>query len=141
MILDTNVLVYAVGGEHPLRAPARRLITALRDGEALATTSVLVLQEFTYVYARRRGAAHAVALTRSYVDLLEPLLPVEQVHLMTALRLVEQHDLRPSDALLAAAAIHSSRSLVTADRALTDVPEVRTVLLADDSVERLLAGT
>lgn len=141
MILDTNVLVYAVGGEHPLREPARRLITAIRDGAVLATTSVLVLQEFTYVYARRRGAANATALARSYVDLLEPLLSVEQIDLMTALRLIEQYDLRPSDALLGAAAVHTSQLLVTADRAFAGVSEVQTVLLTDGTVERLLAGT
>ena len=139
MILDTNVLIYAVGGEHPLREPARRLIAAIRAGAVLATTSVLVLQEVTYVYARRRGGAEAAALVRSYVDLLEPLLAVEQVHLMTALRLVEKYELRPSDALIAAAAVQTSYLLVTADRAFADVPEVQTVFLADGTVERLLA--
>ncbi len=141
MILDTNVLIYAVGGEHPLRDPARRLIAAIRDGTVLATTSVLVLQEVTYVYTRRRGSAEAAALVRAYVELLEPLLAVEQAHLMTALRLVERYDLRPSGALIAATAIQSSFPLVTADRVFADVPEVQTVLLAEGTVERLLAGS
>jgi predicted nucleic acid-binding protein len=138
VILDTNVLVYAVGAEHPLRGPARRLITALRDGELQATTSVLVLQEFTYVYARRRGPEAAAGLARSYIDLLEPLIPVEQPHLMTALRLLERYDVRPSDALLAAAALHTSQTIVTADKALGGVPDVTTAMLASDVVDRLI---
>ena len=141
MILDTNVLVYAVGSEHPLRGPARRLIAAVRDGQARATTSVLVLRELTYGYARRRGDADAAALARSYVELLEPLLPVEQVHFMTALRLVEEHHLRASDALLAATAIHASHPLVTADRAFADISGLQTVLLGEYAVERLLGKT
>jgi len=140
VILDTNVLVYAVGAEHPLREPARRLVTALRDGELQATTSVLVLQEFTYVYARRRGPEAATGLARSFVDLLGPLVPVGQANLMTGLRFVERYDVRPSDGLLAAAALHTSQTIVTADRGLGGVPEVTTALLASDVVDRLLAA-
>lgn len=41
IVLDTSVLVYAVGTEHPLRHPCRRLIAAIGDGvgaEALVST-------------------------------------------------------------------------------------------------------
>lgn len=33
IVLDTTVLVYAVGAEHPLRDPCRRLVEAIADGQ------------------------------------------------------------------------------------------------------------
>ena len=34
ILLDTNVLVYALGKPHPLREPSRRLMEAVSDGSA-----------------------------------------------------------------------------------------------------------
>lgn len=35
MVLDTTILVYAVGADHPFAAPCRRLIEAVGDGFTL----------------------------------------------------------------------------------------------------------
>ena len=57
IVLDTTVLVYAVGDDHELREPARRVVvTAVESGTAQATTTVEAIQEFVHVRARRRGA-------------------------------------------------------------------------------------
>ncbi len=138
MILDTNVLLYAIGAEHPLKTPARRIVEAVRTGTLTATTSVLVVQEFTYAYQRRHGSHRAVAMARAYVELLEPLLAVDQAHLSRAFDLVESADLRPTDALLAAAALHESHALVSVDRAFSRVPGLRLVSLDQQNIDRLL---
>ena len=39
IVLDTSILVYATGVEHPLRAPCRDLITAIADGTLHASTT------------------------------------------------------------------------------------------------------
>lgn len=50
IFVDSNVLVYAVGGEHPLRNRARSFFReTLEDGTPLAT-SAEVLQELLHVY-------------------------------------------------------------------------------------------
>src|SRR6476646_11029825 len=49
IVLDTTVLVYAKGSEHPLRAPCRELIEAVAGGSIEATTSVEAIQEFVHV--------------------------------------------------------------------------------------------
>ena len=64
IILDTTVLAYAVGEDHPLREPCRRLLAAHANGSIEATTTVEVLQEFTHVRARRRSRQDAARLTR-----------------------------------------------------------------------------
>jgi predicted nucleic acid-binding protein len=140
LILDTNVLIYAIGAEHPLKKPAQRIVRALEGGAVEATTSVLVLQEFTYVSARRRGEEEAIRFARAYVDLLEPLLAVEQDHLMTALDLVASVGLRPSDALIAAASLQTTQTLVSADRDFSRVPGLNLVYPDDLGVDELLSA-
>jgi predicted nucleic acid-binding protein len=50
IFLDTNVIMYAVGGPHPLRDSARALLkTAAERSEALAT-STEVFQELLHAY-------------------------------------------------------------------------------------------
>ncbi len=53
IVLDTTVLVDAVGADHPLRGPCRELIAVIAQGGMTAATTIEVLQEFTHVRAGR----------------------------------------------------------------------------------------
>ena len=128
IVLDTTVLVYAVGSEHRLRDPCRELISAIAAGKLRATTTVEVLQEFTHVRARRRGREDGARLARDYLDVLSPLLIVGEDDLREGLRLYSRGErLGAFDAVLAAAAGRSSAvAIVSADAAFAeaDVPHV-----------------
>ena len=67
IVVDTSILVYATGVEHPLRTPCRELIAAIADGEIQATTTPEVIQEFVHVRSRRVSRRDAVALGRDLV--------------------------------------------------------------------------
>jgi hypothetical protein len=101
IVLDTTVLVYAVGSDHPLRAPCRELVAAMRDGRLRATTTPEVIQEFAQVRSRRRPRADAVSLAVDFAHLLAPLLIVDQDDLHAGL------DISPSRT----ASVPSTRSL------------------------------
>ena len=62
IVLDTTILVYAVGAEHPLRAPCRAVLESVRDDLVQAGTTVDVIQEFAHVRSRRRSRPEAAAL-------------------------------------------------------------------------------
>ncbi len=64
IVLGTTVIACAVGEEHPLRDPCRRILAAHADGRIDATTTVEVIQELVHVRARRRDRADAAALGR-----------------------------------------------------------------------------
>ena len=85
IVLDTTVLVYAKGADHPLRSPCRDLMAAIADERLEATTSAEVIQEFVHVRARRRDRRDAAALGRDYADLLSPLLSVTREDLRRGL--------------------------------------------------------
>lgn len=141
IVLDTTVLVYAKGADHPLRDPCRELIAAIAAGEIAATTSVEAIQEFVHVRARRRDRADAAALGRDYAELLAPLLPLDSKHLDRGLALFERFDeLGAFDAVLAAAAIDSGASaLVSADAAFASLPGIDHITPDAPGVASLLA--
>ncbi|MEJ7797757.1 MAG: type II toxin-antitoxin system VapC family toxin [Solirubrobacteraceae bacterium] len=141
IVLDTTVLVYAVGADHPLRDPCRELIGAVANGRIAATTTVEVLQEFTHVRTRRRDREDAVRLARDYLDLLAPLLVVSTDDLAQGLRLYARTDrLGAFDAVLAAAAERADgAAVVSADAAFAEA-DVAHVVPDAGGVARLLAG-
>ena len=139
ILLDTTVLSYAVGVEHPLRAACRRLLRAHGDGQINATTTVEVIQEFVHVRARRRSRLDAVALARHYMSALS-LLATRAEDLDLGLILFERHTaLGAFDAALAAVALNQRvEALVSADRAFGDVPGLPWVDPATPRLDRLI---
>jgi uncharacterized protein len=142
IVLDTTVLAYAVGTEHPLRDPSRRMVAAIRDGSITATTTVDVIQEFAHGYARRRPRATAVQHALRYVTLLAPLLAASDRDLVAGLRLYREHErLDGFDAVLAATAIaHRAEALVSADRAFASIRQLAHVVPGTPEFDRLLAA-
>lgn len=141
IVLDTTVLVYAVGGDHRLREPCRDLIRKIAAGRLRATTTVEVLQEFTHVRARRRDREDAARRTRDYLDLLSPLLVVGEDDLQDGLRLYARCDrLGAFDAVLAATAARAdAAAIVSADAAFAEA-DVTHVVPDADGVAVLLDG-
>jgi uncharacterized protein len=140
IVLDTTVLVYAVGADHPLRKPCQQLIRAIADGTILATTTIEVVQEFTHVRARRRDRKDAAELARDYIELLSPLLIVEETDLREGLRLYEEgKGFGSFDAVLAAAArAAGADALVSADAGFSSITAIHHVIPDADGIGQLL---
>lgn len=114
IVLDTTVLVYGLGADHPLREPSREILRhAVRLG---ATTSAEVIQEFTHVFARRRTRTEASAFARDYLRLLSPLLAPDERTVAEGLDLfVTTPGLGSFDCLLAAQSRAQGAALLSAD--------------------------
>ena len=142
ILLDTTVLVYAKGHEHPLRDPCRELIAAIAERRIQATTTVEVIQELVHVRARRRGRMDAAALGRDYAELLSPLLSPTVDDLNAGLALFERGEsLGAFDAVLAACAARSGmRALVSADSAFAGIGELVHVVPDQPGVTGLLSA-
>ncbi len=140
ILLDTTVLAYAKGQDHPLRDPCRDLIRAVAERRLEATTTVEVIQEFVHVRARRRDRADAATLGRDYAELLSPLLCPTIDDLQAGLALFERTDaLGAFDAVLAASAARAGlTAVVSADSGFADVPEITHVVPDRDGLSSLL---
>lgn len=140
ILLDTTVLVYAKGQDHPLRDPCRALIEAVADRHVEATTTVEVIQEFVHVRARRRDRVDAAELGRDYAELLAPLLQPTVDDLNAGLALFERNEkLGTFDAVLAACAVRAGASaIVSADAGFATIPEITHVSPDHRGVSTLL---
>jgi predicted nucleic acid-binding protein len=140
ILLDTTVLVYAKGLDHPLRDPCRELIEAVASRRIEATSTVEVIQEFVHVRARRRDRSDAASLGRDYAELLSPLLSPTIDDLDAGLALFEHTQaLGAFDAVLAACAARAGVSaIVSADVGFADLTGVAHVVPDRAGVSALL---
>jgi predicted nucleic acid-binding protein len=139
ILLDTNVLMYAVGGEHPLRDPCRRLLDAQRRGQVELMITLEVLQEFAYGRARRRPRDRTALLARLFAESLT-LVETSMDDLDHGLELFVDHPrLSVIDGVLAAVALrHDAEALVSADRAFRRITDLRHVDPATPALDALL---
>ena len=127
VFLDTNVFLYAAGGDHPLREPCRSIVERAARGRLPATTSSEVVQELIFVLARRGMLRQGVALARDVLALLPDLLPVGHREMAGACDLLERFPaLPPRDAVHAATmACHGLDTVVSADPHFDQVSGLR----------------
>jgi predicted nucleic acid-binding protein len=139
IVVDTTILVYAVGDDHPLREPSRRLLAAHRDGSIEAGTTVEVIQEFAHVRARRRDRHDAVDLARNYLRALTILVTTAE-ELERGLDLYERSpDLGAFDAVLAAVALErEAEALISGDHAYGVIDGLRWIGPAMPEFDRWL---
>jgi uncharacterized protein len=142
IVVDTTVLVYAVGTEHPLRDPSRKLIDAIVTGRVDASTTIEVIQEFVHVRDRRQGRTDAAKAGRNYAELFAPLLVMPAAVVDAGLRIFERsNSLGVFDAFLAATVLASgAAAFVSADRAFSTVAKLPHVLPGTSEFDRLLEG-
>ena len=76
VFIDTAIIMYAGGAEHPLRAPCQRILEGVADGSLEAVTSVEVVQEILHRFSALRRPEIGAAMARDALDLFAPVLPV-----------------------------------------------------------------
>jgi uncharacterized protein len=126
--LDTNVLVYAFGGESPHRAPCREILRAVAERRLGGETSIYTVQEFVR-QRRRRGDRQAATRARSAMDVCTDLHPVDDSVIRGALEIVERYPkLDIADAVhVATASTHGVTMVLSADRGLDGISEIERV--------------
>jgi predicted nucleic acid-binding protein len=131
--LDTNVFLYAAGGEHPQRSPCQDVLRRVARGEIAATTSSEVVQEILYVLTRRGLRHEALQLARNILKMFPAMLEVGSREMAVACDLLETRSaLPPRDAVHAATMLtHQVTAIITADEHFEQVPKLRRVSPAD----------
>jgi predicted nucleic acid-binding protein len=125
-LIDTNVVIYAMGKEHPLKQPARAVLEAVAAGTVLANVDAGALQEVLYVYARRGERARGVRVVAEMMELFPNPFPIRKEEIAVARELMtEHHALDAWDAVHAAVVL--TRHLVgilSADSDFDALPNV-----------------
>jgi predicted nucleic acid-binding protein len=121
--VDTNVFMYAVGREHPLREPARAFFLDQAESGEVLVTSAEVMQELLHVYlppGRLETLDAALTLARGR---MAAIWAVELADVELARSLVERHKaLSARDLLHVACCMRRAIDrIMTFDRALAAV--------------------
>lgn len=130
IFIDTNIPMFAAGGEHPQREPAQRVILGIVNGEINAVTNAEVFQEILYRYLhigqREKGLE---IFDRFHRIMLGHILPVEDGDVWQARELVGQYpSLEARDLIhLGVMLRHNIKEIITVDIGFDIVEEVNRI--------------
>jgi predicted nucleic acid-binding protein len=129
VFVDTSVLMYAAGAEHPLRDPCRQIIDAISDRSVDAATSTEVIQEILHRAVAMRRADDGIALANQVIDLFAPVLPITHALIRRVPDLIARYPLLDvRDAVHIATCIHEGiTEIISADRDYDQVVELRRI--------------
>jgi len=129
VFIDTAIVMYAGGAEHPLRAPCQRLLGDVADGRLEAVTSVEVIQEILHRFTTIGRPETGAAMARDALDLFAPVLPVTHAVMRRMPELVETYPtLAARDLVHVATCLQEGISdIVSPDRGFDTVPGIRRV--------------
>lgn len=129
VFVDTSVLMYAAGADHPMREPCGRVMRAIDDGLIEAVTSAEVVQEILHRFlaVRRPDIAHALA--RSTLDTFAPVLPITHALMRRVPDLAARYpSLAARDLVHVATCIHEGiTEILSTDRGFDAVRELRRI--------------
>ena len=125
-LLDTNVVMYAIGGPHQYKEACQRLLQDVAAGNTTYNIDVELLQEILYVYSYRGERRHALEVVDLLLRVFPDPLPIGREELIAARNVLERHpNLSPRDAIhLGVALTHGLEGIVTTDRSMSQSSEV-----------------
>lgn len=108
-LIDTNIILYSLGREHPLKEPCRRLVAKIASGEIAANIDVEVLQEVLYVYTYRNERAKGLAACRYLLDIFPNPFSVTKYGISTVITFMDKYpSLVSRDAIHAAVVVNNN---------------------------------
>ncbi|MFY9826438.1 MAG: type II toxin-antitoxin system VapC family toxin [Thermoanaerobaculia bacterium] len=126
LFLDANILMYAVGKDHPNRESCREVLRRIEADDLTVVTSVEVLQELLHRYRSLGQPDLATTIYRAAKDLCEEILAVTEEDLDHAHEILQAHaSISVRDAVHAATALRCGiKSILSTDHHFDDLPEI-----------------
>ena len=129
VFIDTAVVMYAAGGDHPLRDPCRRIIDRISDGSLDAVTSAEVIQEILHRFLSIGRPESGATLIERTQDLMAPVLPITHALMRRVPLLAGRYpSLAARDVVHIATCVHEGiGEIITPDRGFDQVVELRRI--------------
>jgi uncharacterized protein len=129
VFIDTAIVMYASGTEHPLREPCQRLLEEVADGRLEAVTSVEVVQEILHRFTALRRPGVGATMAQATLDLFAPVLPITHAVMRRMPDLIERYPgLAARDLVHVATCLEEGiADIVSPDRGFDSVPEINRI--------------
>ncbi len=121
--IDTAVIMYAGGSQHPMQQPCRSLLEAIVQRRVDAVTSAEVIQEIHHRFVAIGDRTRGVAMAEAALDIFAPVLPITDAVMRRMTGMVHYFEALSARDLVHVATCAESRIdvIVSPDRAFDDV--------------------
>lgn len=126
VFVDTAVIMYAAGREHPLRSACLAVMDAVNAGEIDGVISAEVVQEIVHRYLSTRQPDVGREMATHALDMFAPVLPVTDAVMRRVVDLVEQYrTVRARDIVHVATCLEQGiDTIVSPDTHFDDISEI-----------------
>lgn len=127
--LDANLIMYSLGGPHPLKEPCKKVLGKIRSEEIHAVTNTEVLQEILHRYFSIGKPEIAEIAYTCIIKLCISVFPVTLAETDRALELMKATpSITSRDAIHAAAMISNGiKEIISTDSHFDFIPEVKRI--------------
>lgn len=127
--IDTNIFIYSVGRDHPLRSNCASAIRRIRDQEFRAILNTEIIQEILYRYQSIKELQLGIRLAREAMALSSRILSVTERDLALAIELLESHpQIDTRDAFHAATMINNDiQEIISTDSHFDLIPRINRI--------------
>ena len=127
--IDTNIFLYSIGRDHPLKPASVTVIHRIRDGQITAIINTEIIQEILYHLQSIKQLSIGVRLAKDAVSISSRILPVEEIDLSLAIELLEAYPkIQTRDAFHAATMIHNGiKEIISTDPHFDLIHEIKRI--------------
>ncbi len=127
--IDANVVMYSLGGSHPLRDPCKKILEKIKAQKIRVVTDTEVLQEILYRYFSIKKYTFGEIAYISMVQFCAKIFPVRVQDTDRALELLKTSPAITSrDAIHAATMINNGiKQILSTDTHFDLIPEIRRI--------------
>ncbi len=127
--IDTNIFLYSVGRDHPLKPGCVAVIHRIRDGEITAVINTEIIQEILYHFESIKQLLVGIRLAKDTVSISSRILPVEERDLSLAIGLLESYPkIQTRDAFHAVTMIHNAiKEIISTDPHFDLIHEIKRI--------------
>lgn len=127
--IDTNIFLYSVGRDHPLKSASVTAIHHIRDGQITAVINTETIQEILYHFQSIKQLPIGIQLAKEAVSISSRILPVEEMDLSLAMELLEVNPkIQTRDAFHAATMIHNGiKEIISTDSHFDLIHEIKRI--------------
>jgi len=127
--IDTNIFLYSVGRDHPLKPASITAIHRIRDSQITAVINTEIIQEILYHFQSVKQLPIGIRLAKDVVSISARIFPVEEIDLSLAIGLLESYPtIQTRDAFHAATMIHNGiKEIISTDPHFDLIHEIRRI--------------
>jgi predicted nucleic acid-binding protein len=127
--IDTNIFLYSVGRNHPLKAASINAFHRIRDGQITAVINTEIIQEVLYHFQSIKQLSIGIRLAKAAVSIAARILPVEEIDLSLAIELLESYpEIQTRDAFHAATMIRNGiKEIISTDPHFDLIHEIKRI--------------